>query len=65
MKKILVIALIASFLVPGYALAKKHSEEEMLEQCKSFAKEDEVSADEMPEYLKNCVEDLKEAAKDQ
>lgn len=42
------------------AVYAEESQENLEERCRTFAKEDGVPAAEMAEYLKECVESLKE-----
>ena len=62
MKKI-VIAAIASFvMLPAFAAEDAQKDQEYMELCQSYAKDDGVSADELDEYLKSCVQDFRDSA---
>ena len=64
MKKMLIAVIVATFALPVFSSDNDAKTQEYLELCKLYAKDDGVSADEMDEYLKSCVKDLQESAKD-
>lgn len=53
------LMLLLTLGVSGVVYAQD-SQENLEERCRDFAKEDGVPAAEMAEYLKECVESLKE-----
>ena len=61
MKKMLLAAFVLTLALPLLA-SDEEKAAEYLELCNSYAKEDGVSADEMDDYLKDCVKDLNESA---
>jgi hypothetical protein len=62
MKKTLLAVIFSVLTTPAFAAEQANTEENNLELCKVYAKDDGVTADEMEEYLKNCLNDLKESA---
>ena len=56
MKKIAVAAVIAAVIASPGVLA---DDAEYREQCKKYAQEEGVPAEEMKQYIKDCVSDLK------
>ncbi len=58
---IVVLTLIAAFAAPaGFA-----AEEENEAKCHQWAKEDGIKADELNEYLEQCLADLRSAAEEE
>ncbi len=53
------LMLLLAFGAIGTAFAEE-SQESLEERCRTFAKEDGVPAAELAEYIKECVESLKE-----
>jgi hypothetical protein len=62
MKKVVLTALLAALACPVFASDDATKEKEYMDECKNYAKEDGIAADEMEEYLANCLKDLQEAA---
>lgn len=62
MKKTLAVAIVMALFVPFIVTADEAKKEEYMELCKSYAKDDEVSAEDMDNYLESCVKDLEESA---
>lgn len=61
MKKMLFAAFALTLALPVFA-SDDETNQEYLQQCKEYAKDDGVSADEMDEYIKDCVKDMQESA---
>lgn len=61
MKKMLLAAFVLTLALPVMA-SDEEKAAEYLELCNSYAKEDGVAADEMDDYIKDCVKDLEESA---
>lgn len=53
------LMLLLAFGATGAVFAEE-SQESLEERCRTFAKEDGIPAAEMADYLKDCVESLKE-----
>lgn len=62
MKKTILAVVISALTLPVFASDSENADQKYLDLCKSYAKEDGVSADEMDEYIKNCVKDFQESA---
>lgn len=62
MKKIALAAVIMG-LAFSVVAADQAKQQEYLELCKIYAKDDDVSAAEMDEYLESCVKELEESEK--
>ncbi|WP_428604028.1 hypothetical protein [Sedimenticola sp.] len=62
MKKASLYSLLLMLLTLGAssAIIADESQESLEERCRTFAKEDNVPAAELAEYIKECVESLKE-----
>ena len=59
----LVIALAATSLLAGSSLAFSAKDDEDFDaKCRTWAEEDGVPKEELAEYLKQCIEDLKSPA---
>lgn len=61
MKKMLLAAFIITLAAPVFA-SDADKEQEYQELCKTYAQEDGVEAEEMNDYIKDCVKELKENA---
>lgn len=57
------VVLLLTFGASGVLLAQD-SQESLEERCREFAKEDGVPTAEMAEYLKECIESLKDEEAD-
>lgn len=64
MKNILFVIIVSAIAFPVFASDNEAKTQEYLELCKTYAKDDGVAADEMDEYLQNCIKDFQETAKD-
>ena len=53
-------AFVLTLAMPVFASDEDKAQENM-ELCKTYAKEDGVPAEEMEEFLANCVKDLEES----
>lgn len=60
MKNIVLAVIALVFAMPLLAADGGAADQQYLEQCHQYAKEDGVSAEEMDEYVISCVRDLKE-----
>jgi len=60
MKKMLLAAFALCLTLP--VLADEQKDQEYMDLCKTYAKEDGIAADELADYLEGCVKDLKESA---
>ena len=60
MKKMLFAAFVLTLVMPVFA-SDEGKAQENIELCKTYAKEDGVAADELEEFLANCVKDLEES----
>ena len=58
MKKVFVVLAV----VAGLAMASAAFADEAEEQCRQWAKDDNVSAEDMKEYMAQCVAEQREAA---
>ena len=61
MKKMLFAAFALTLVLPAFA-SDDEKTQEYTEQCKEYAKEDGVAADEMEDYIQSCVKDMQESA---
>lgn len=65
MFKPLAISLVLfSFPVAVFATDADNVEQQYLEECKLYAQEDNISADELDTYLNECVENMKQTVKE-
>ena len=62
MKKIVIAAFVSFVRLPAFASQDAQTEQEYMELCQSYAKDDGVPAEELDEYLKSCVQDFKDSA---
>lgn len=56
MKKI-IFSLTALFLTTSFSLTAM-AEDDFMAECKQYAKEAEIAAEDMNDYIKECIEDL-------
>ena len=61
-KSIVVSFLLVFFSAAVVADRHEEMEQQYLEECEAYAKEDKVSAEELDAYLKDCVKELTEEA---
>ena len=64
MKKIVIAAFVSFVMLPAFAAQDSQKEQEYMELCQSYAKEEGVAAEELDDYLASCVQDFKESAED-
>jgi len=64
MKKIVIAALVSFVVLPAFAAEDAQKEQEYMELCQSYAKDDGIAADELDEYLKSCIQDFKDTAEE-
>jgi len=64
MKKIVIAALVSFVVLPAFAAKDAQKEQEYMELCQSYAKDDGIAADELDEYLKSCIQDFKDTAEE-
>ena len=65
MKKSVVIGILMGLSTTlVFANDEEKVEQKFLEECKAYAKEDKVGADELEAYLDECVKEMKEAEKE-
>ena len=62
MKKFLLAVVISALALPLFASDNEVKNKEYEDLCKIYAKDDDISADEMDEYLKNCIKEFQESA---
>lgn len=62
MKKVVIAAIIAVMAAPVFSANDEAKTEEYKEMCMMYAKDDGVPANEMDEYINNCIADLQETA---
>lgn len=60
MKKMLFAAFALTLALPVFA-ADDEKNQEYMDQCKTYAQEDGVAAEEMEDYIQNCVKDMQES----
>jgi antitoxin component of RelBE/YafQ-DinJ toxin-antitoxin module len=61
MKKMLLAAFALTLALPVFA-SDEETNQEYLQQCEEYAKDDGVSADEMEDYIQSCVKEMQESA---
>jgi len=64
MKKIVIAALVSFVMMPAFAAEDAQKDQEYMELCQSYAKDDGIAADELDEYLKSCIQDFKDTAEE-
>lgn len=65
MKKIVVAAVIALLAAPVFSSDDESKTQEYMDTCTTYAKEDGVAADELEEYVANCVKDMQDSEESQ
>ena len=64
MKRILLAVIVSAITLPVFASDDEAKNQEYLDLCKTYAKDDGVAGDELDKYLSDCVKDLQETAAD-
>lgn len=64
MKKIVIAALVSIVMLPAFAAENSQKEQEYMELCQTYAKEEGVAAEDMDDFLASCVQDFKETAEE-
>ena len=64
MKKIVIAAFMSFIMLPAFAAQDSQKDQEYMELCKSYAKDEDISAEELDEYLKSCVQDFRDTAEE-
>ena len=58
MKKIVLAVVLSAIVFPVFSSESENTEQQYADTCKMYAKDDGISAEEMDEYLENCIKDL-------
>jgi len=64
MKKIVIAAFVSFVMLPAFAAQDSQKDQEYMELCQSYARDDGVSAEELEEYLQSCVQDFRDTAEE-
>ena len=59
-KRVFTALLVGAIMYSSFAYA---NEQQLKAECERYAQEDGVSKEEMKDYMKDCIADLKEIAK--
>ena len=64
MKRALLAIIVSALAFPAFATDNESKNQEYLEICKSYAKDEGIAEAEFDDYLKMCVKDIQESEKD-